>query len=108
MRRTCSAANLTRYVDKIGRSFRARHRLQFDTQSGFETQTEIGDNNNNDNQPLKDFDMPSDEDHHTNIVRPKIAVNNFKLKPSLLQIVQQNQFFGNPTENPNLHLSVFV
>ncbi|MCH87321.1 hypothetical protein A2U01_0008188, partial [Trifolium medium] len=42
------------------------------------------------------------------IVNPAIQANNFELKPSLLQIVQQNQFFGNPTEDPNLHLSVFV
>lgn len=35
-------------------------------------------------------------------------MNYFELKPTLLQIVQQNQFSGNPTEDLNLHLSVFV
>lgn len=62
----------------------------------------------NDNYMLKDFVVPFDEGPHSSIVRPAIAVNNFELKPSLLQIVKQNQFFGNWVEDPNLHLSVFV
>ncbi|XP_058761643.1 uncharacterized protein LOC131635058 [Vicia villosa] len=34
--------------------------------------------------------------------------NKFELKPSLLQAVQQNQFSGSPTDDPNLHLFMFV
>ncbi|MCH89637.1 putative transposable element protein [Trifolium medium] len=63
---------------------------------------------NNDNRPLKDFVVPSEDEPHSSIVNPAIQANNFELKPSLLQIAQQNQFSGNPTEDPNLHLSVFV
>jgi len=62
----------------------------------------------NANRPLKDFAVPSQDEPHSSIVNPTIQANNFELKPSLLQIVQQNQFSGNPTEDPNLHLSVFV
>ena len=62
----------------------------------------------NANRPLKDFVVPSQDEPHSSIVTPTIQANNFELKPSLLQIVQQNQFSGNPTEDPNLHLSVFV
>lgn len=62
----------------------------------------------NDNRSLKNFVVPSDEDPHSSIVYPEIAVNNFELKPSLMQIVQYNQFSGNLVEDPNLHISVFV
>lgn len=34
--------------------------------------------------------------------------NNFELKPSLVGIVLQDQFSGLPTENLNLHLSIFI
>jgi len=55
----------------------------------------MGDNY--DNWPLKEFDVPSKEQSHTSIVSPDIAANNFELKPSLVQIIQQNQFSENPT-----------
>ncbi|KAK2393252.1 hypothetical protein QL285_055218 [Trifolium repens] len=48
--------------------------------------------NNNENRPLKDFAVPSEDEPHSSIVSPTIQANNFELKPSLLQIVQQNQF----------------
>ena len=54
------------------------------------------------------FGVPSDEEPHTSIARPVIAANNFELKPTLLQIVQQNLFSRNPMKDPNLHLYVFV
>ncbi|PNY08729.1 1-aminocyclopropane-1-carboxylate deaminase-like protein [Trifolium pratense] len=56
----------------------------------------------------KDFAVPSEDEPHSSIVNPTIQANNIELKPTLLQIVQQNQFSGKPTEDPNLHLSVFV
>ena len=60
------------------------------------------------NRPLKDYAALSQEEPHNSIVAPAITWNDFKLKPSLLQAVQQNQFPGCPTDDPNLHLSVFV
>ena len=60
------------------------------------------------NHPLKDYGSPSQEEPHNIIASPAIAWNDFKLKPSLLQAAQQNQFLGYPTDDPNLHLSVFV
>lgn len=63
---------------------------------------------NNYNYHLKDFFIESQDEPHSSIINPTIQVNNFELKPSLLQIVQQNQFFGNPTKDPNLLPSVFV
>ena len=63
---------------------------------------------NRDRRPLKEFAQPSDEEPSSSIVNPLIPANNFELKPSLLQLVQQNQFAGLSTENPNQHLKVFI
>ena len=40
--------------------------------------------------------------------QPAIDVNDFELKPALIRRVQQNQFTGHPTENPNEHLGRFL
>lgn len=61
-----------------------------------------------DRKPLKDFALPSNKEPHSSIVNPAIAANNFELKPYSVQIVQQNQFVGLPTENLNQHLKVFI
>lgn len=44
----------------------------------------------NDNRPLKDFDVPFENESHSSIVNPVTQANTFELKPSLLQIMQQN------------------
>ena len=58
--------------------------------------------------PLKDFAQPSNEEPSSSIVNTTIPTNNFELKPSLLQLVQQRQFAGLATENPNQHLKIFL
>ncbi|XP_045802576.1 uncharacterized protein LOC123896203 [Trifolium pratense] len=60
------------------------------------------------NRPLKSYAIPSQAEPHNSIAAPAIEANNFELKPSLLSAVQQNQFSGNPTDDPNLHLSIFL
>ncbi|XP_050875074.1 uncharacterized protein LOC127078683 [Lathyrus oleraceus] len=60
------------------------------------------------NRSLKYYAIPSQAEPHNSIAAPAINRNDFKLKPSLLSAVQQNQFSGSPTDGPNLHLSVFV
>ena len=42
------------------------------------------------------------------ITQPAIDANDFELKPALINMVQQNQFAGHPTENPNEHLGRFL
>ena len=44
------------------------------------------------NRPLKEYAAPSRAELHSCISPPAIEENNFELKPSLLQAVQQNQF----------------
>ena len=40
--------------------------------------------------------------------QPANNANDFELKPALITMVQQNQFAGHPTENPNEHLGRFL
>ena len=42
------------------------------------------------------------------VKQPAIDANDFELKPALITMVQQNQFTGHPTENPNEHLRRFL
>ena len=42
------------------------------------------------------------------VKQPTIDANDFELKPALITMVQQNQFTGHPTENPNEHLGRFL
>ncbi|XP_050910020.1 uncharacterized protein LOC127123885 [Lathyrus oleraceus] len=60
------------------------------------------------NRPLKYYVVPLQEDSYNIIVAPAIEQNDFELKPSLLSSVQHNKFSSSPTDDPNLHLSVFV
>jgi len=57
---------------------------------------------------LKEYATPSTDEPHAIIVYPTVDGNNFEIKPALLNLVQQNQFFGSPAEEPNLHISTFL
>ncbi|KAK9726036.1 hypothetical protein RND81_05G185900 [Saponaria officinalis] len=45
---------------------------------------------------------------NSSIKRPAIEANNFELKTSFIQFIQQDQFSGSPAENPNEHLNIFL
>lgn len=57
---------------------------------------------------LRTFPSHLKTSHTQAIVNHAIQANNFELKLPMFQIVQQNQFFSSPTEDPNFHISVFV
>ena len=40
--------------------------------------------------------------------QPPIEANNFELKPALITMVQQHQFTGHPSDDPNEHLGSFM
>ena len=48
------------------------------------------------------------QDKYLAVKQPAIDVNDFDLKPALITMVQQNQFTGHSTENPNEHLGRFL
>ena len=60
------------------------------------------------NRTLKEYATPSTAEPQAVIVYPTVEDDNFEIKPALLNLVQQNQFSGSPTEDPNLHISVFL
>jgi len=57
---------------------------------------------------LKEYATPSTEESHAIIVYPTDEGNNFEIKCALLNLVQQNQFSGSPTDDLNLHISTFL
>ena len=57
---------------------------------------------------MEDLWKPIIQDEYSAIRQPAIDANNFELKPVLITMVQQHQFTGHPTEDPNEHLGRFL
>ena len=58
---------------------------------------------------MNDYAKPSLDGTQTGIIRPTIAANNFEIKSSIIQMVQQSvQFGGLPDEDPNAHIASFL
>ena len=56
---------------------------------------------------LKEFVLPPTVVQFA-IQRPPIQANNFELKTVTLQMIQNIQFHGLPSENPNMHLTNYI
>ncbi|XP_022852858.1 uncharacterized protein LOC111374418 [Olea europaea var. sylvestris] len=65
-------------------------------------------NQNGQQQAISDYIRPVVNENYSGIARPAIAANNVELKLGLVHMVQQNQFGGAPTEDPNAHLGSFL
>ena len=57
---------------------------------------------------MEDFGRPIIQEEYSAIRQPTVDANNFELKPALMTMVQQHQFTGHPTEDPNEHLGRFL
>ena len=57
---------------------------------------------------MEDFWKPIIQEEYSAIRQPTVDANNFDLKPTLITMVQQHQFTGHPTEDPNEHLGRFL
>ena len=53
---------------------------------------------------MEDFWRPVTKDEYSAVRQPAIEANNFVLKPTLITMVQQHQYTGHPSEDPNEHL----
>ena len=56
---------------------------------------------------MEDFWRPVIQAKYSAVRQPAVEANNFDLKPALITMVQQNQFTGHPTKDPNEHLGRF-
>ena len=57
---------------------------------------------------MEDFWRPIIQEEYSVIRQPAIEANNFELKPALITMVQQHQFTGHPSEDPNEHMGRFM
>ena len=57
---------------------------------------------------MEDFWRPVIQAEYSAVRQPVVEANNFELKPALITMVQQNQFTGHPTKDPNEHLGRFL
>ena len=57
---------------------------------------------------MEDFWRPIIQEEYSTIRQPTVDANNFELKPAFITMVQQHQFTGHPTEDPNEHLGRFL
>ncbi|XP_016690708.1 uncharacterized protein [Gossypium hirsutum] len=59
--------------------------------------------------PIREHVVPILDDLNLGIVRPHIQAQLFELKPVIFQMLQTiGQFSGLPTEDPRLHLRLFL
>ena len=57
---------------------------------------------------MEDFWRLVIQDEYSAVRQPTIKANNFELKPALITMVQQYQFTGHPSEDPNEHMRRFM
>ena len=57
---------------------------------------------------LPDYVLPQATGLTSSIVNPAVEVNNFELRPAPVSFMEKDQFSGQPTENPHLHLRNFL
>ena len=57
---------------------------------------------------MEDFWRPIIQEEYFAIRQATVDANNFKLKPTLITMVQQHQFTGHSTEDLNEHLGRFL
>ena len=57
---------------------------------------------------MEEFWRPIIQEEYSVVRQPPIEANNFELKPTLITMVQQHQFTGHPSEDPNEYLGRFM
>ena len=57
---------------------------------------------------MEDFWRLVIQDEYSAVRQPAIEANNFELKPALITMVQQHQFIGHPSEDPNKYMGRFM
>ena len=73
-----------------------------------ENQLNLNDMAQPERRTLGDFAMPDVSSSFGCIVAPTIANNNFEIKPSIIHMVQNNQYGGLQGEDPYAHILTFL
>ena len=60
------------------------------------------------NRILLDYMIPTVTEHQSAIRKPTINAAHFELKPGILQMIQNSQFGGLPSEDPKEHVANFL
>ena len=61
------------------------------------------------NRAIREYAVPAFYGLNPGIIRPEIQAPQFELKPVMFQVLQtMGQFSEMPTENPHLHLRLFM
>ena len=63
----------------------------------------------NNRRTLMEYAQPSIDETASCIRKPQVQANNFELKPSYVNMIQNSiQFHGLPSEDPNLYIAYFL
>ncbi|KAH9780492.1 hypothetical protein KPL71_008099 [Citrus sinensis] len=99
-------------IERTARRLRREHReLQAavamnDLQSGNNNIIHMA---NDRDRVIRDYAVLTPQAIHLGIVRPDVQADNFELKPVMFQMLQTvGQFNGLPSEDPHLHLKLFL
>ena len=57
---------------------------------------------------MRQYALPQASGIRSSIVNPTIEAKNFELNPALITFMEQDQFSGHPSNNPNVHLRKFL
>ena len=57
---------------------------------------------------MEDFWRPIIREEYSTVRQPTIEANNFEVKPALITMVQQHQFTGHLSKDPNEHMGRFM
>ena len=57
---------------------------------------------------MEDFWRPIIQEEYSAVRQYVIEANKFELKPTLINMVQQHQFTGHPSKDPNKHMGRFM
>ncbi|XP_027927803.1 uncharacterized protein LOC114184687 [Vigna unguiculata] len=67
-----------------------------------------GDGRGRERRTLEDYAAFTDHVNFNSIARPTVNATNMEMKPTLIHLVQSNQFNGLSHENPYTHLTTFL
>ena len=104
MRRSRSSNSLAQIDPDPERTFRQLLREQ----KRRERERQMAQQQQPQRRTLAEFALPDVSDNSGGIVAPNVETQNFEIKPSIIHMVQNNQYGGLPGEDPYAHILGFL